>query len=227
MDEENDQTDEASKGFSLFSYDDKVVNLECGRCGKVFSFKRGLFSSVSEDECIPKVDLSCPNCLKADNASIKVKPTGVSSSSVVGQSAASSSPSKGSSSENAAGAGCIFFLIALVAFVVGFACSMASAFLVSVVFMVIALVFLVAGFISMGVSSALETPEEKERSKAQTEAMVNRDKYNGLKYTCPMCGSHKIKSIGTAKKLGGAVMVGLASGNIGKNYQCDDCNYRW
>ena len=54
-----------------------------------------------------------------------------------------------------------------------------------------------------------------------------REKYNDYQYTCPMCGSHKIKNIGTGKKLAGVAAVGLASRNIGKNYQCDDCNYRW
>ena len=59
--------------------------------------------------------------------------------------------------------------------------------------------------------------EEKEKSK----------KYNSFKFTCPMCGGHKIKNVGTAKKLAGVATVGLASKNIGKNYQCDDCGYKW
>ena len=59
--------------------------------------------------------------------------------------------------------------------------------------------------------------EEKEKSK----------KYNAFKYTCPMCGGHRIKNVGTAKKLARVATVGLASKNIGKNYQCDDCGYRW
>ena len=227
MGERDNRMNEASEEFSLFSYDDEVVNLECSRCGKVFSFKRDLFSSVNESECVPEVDLSCPNCSKVGGALIKAKSVGASLSSSDRHSTVSNPPSKGSSSEKADGVGCTCFLIAVVAFVVGLACSMFSAFLAGVVSMVISLACLVAGFISMGVSSALETPEEKRHSKAQVEAMNNRDKYNGLKYTCPMCGSHKIKNIGTAKKLGGVAMVGLASGNIGKNYQCDDCKYKW
>ena len=93
--------------------------------------------------------------------------------------------------------------------------------------MVIALVALIAGFISMSISSSSETPEERKQSQAAQQAYINREKYNGLKYTCPMCGSHKIKNIGTAKKVGGVLAVGLASQNVGKNYQCDDCNYKW
>lgn len=132
-----------------------------------------------------------------------------------------------STSDNAAGVGCIFFLVTAVFFAVGLLLGLASNYAAALVFDSIAVIALVGGVVSMFVSSATQTPEEKERSKAQTEAMRNREKYNGLKYTCPMCGSHKIKNIGTAKKLGGVMTAGLASRNIGKNYQCDDCNYRW
>lgn len=74
--------------FSLFSIKDEMVNLECARCGKVFSFKRELFSSVSEDECVPKVDLSCPNCMggiSGRNAPIKRKDSQARSLSHDGQ----------------------------------------------------------------------------------------------------------------------------------------------
>ena len=135
--------------------------------------------------------------------------------------------SNASASEKAAGVGCMLFLAAGVCFVIGVIWAVVSISIVPLVLMIISLIALIAGFISMAVSSDQETPEEKERSKAAAEAAVNRDKYNSLKYTCPMCGSHKIKNIGTAKKLGGVVTVGLASQNIGKNYQCDDCNYKW
>lgn len=94
-----------------------------------------------------------------------------------------------------------------------------------------------AGFVCIGsflaflVSARLNESEqekvEREAERQRRREASDRSKYNGLKYTCPMCGSHKIKSIGTAKKLGGVAAVGLASQNIGKNYQCDDCNYRW
>ena len=66
---------------------------------------------------------------------------------------------------------------------------------------------------------SIETTEDKEKEKTK--------KYNSFKYTCPMCGGHKVKNIGTAKKLAGVATVGLASKNIGKNYQCDDCGYKW
>lgn len=135
-------------------------------------------------------------------------------------------------SEKAAGAGCILFLTADASFFIGLFIAIlfpdsSSLLSAGAVFMGIALVALIAGFISMDISSSSETPEERKQSQAAQQAYINREKYNGLKYTCPMCGSHKIKNIGTAKKVGGVLAVGLASQNVGKNYQCDDCNYKW
>lgn len=135
-------------------------------------------------------------------------------------------------SEKAAGAGCILFLTAGASFFIGLFIAIlfpdsSSLLSAGAVFMGIALVALIAGFISMDISSSSETPEERKQSQAAQQAYINREKYNGLKYTCPMCGSHKIKNIGTAKKVGGVLAVGLASQNVGKNYQCDDCNYKW
>ena len=73
----------------------------------------------------------------------------------------------------------------------------------------------------------VKTPEEERREKQRAKASAEREKYNGFKYTCPMCGSRKVKNIGTGKKLVGVATAGLASTSIGKNYQCDHCNYRW
>lgn len=66
---------------------------------------------------------------------------------------------------------------------------------------------------------SIETADKEKEEKTK--------KYNSFKYTCPMCGGHRVKNIGTAKKLAGVVTVGLASKNIGKNYQCGDCGYKW
>lgn len=66
---------------------------------------------------------------------------------------------------------------------------------------------------------SIETADKEKEEKTK--------KYNSFKCTCPMCGGHRVENIGTAKKLAGVATVGLASKNIGKNYQCDDCGYRW
>ena len=131
---------------------------------------------------------------------------------------------KTSASEKVSNFGCGAGIIGAVLLILGIA---TASTLFGLGIAIIGCIAIIIGFIAFYASPGLETPEEKKRSQASQEAYVNRTKYNDLKYTCPMCGSHKIKNIGTAKKVGGVVAVGLASQNIGKNYQCDDCNYKW
>ena len=54
-----------------------------------------------------------------------------------------------------------------------------------------------------------------------------REKYNYYKYTCPMCGSKKIKTIGTLNRGLSIHLFGLASSKIGKQYHCDNCRHKW
>lgn len=123
--------------------------------------------------------------------------------------------------------GCLGLLVGSGLIVAGIIWEVATNGVLSPVFFAIAAVLFLIGFILFFMSPGLQNEEEKKRSKEWQEALTNREKYNCLKYTCPMCGSHKVMNIGTAKKLGGVVALGLASKNIGKNYQCDDCGYRW
>lgn len=44
---------------------------------------------------------------------------------------------------------------------------------------------------------------------------------------CPTCGSTNVHPISAGKKAMGFLMVGVFSKNFGKNYECDDCKYRW
>ncbi len=55
----------------------------------------------------------------------------------------------------------------------------------------------------------------------------DREKYNDYRYTCPMCGSKKVKRIGTIDRAASVAAVGLASGKIGKQYECDNCKHKW
>lgn len=52
----------SDKGFKFFSSGDEFVNLECTGCGKVFKYKKSLFSDVTRDSATTNVVLSCPNC---------------------------------------------------------------------------------------------------------------------------------------------------------------------
>lgn len=68
--------------------------------------------------------------------------------------------------------------------------------------------------------------EEAEALRKHNEQLIAK-KYNYYKYTCPMCGSKRVKNISTASKVVSTELVGLASNKIGKSYECDDCQYKW
>ena len=44
---------------------------------------------------------------------------------------------------------------------------------------------------------------------------------------CPTCGSHNIQPISATKRAGSLLTFGLASGSIGKSYECKNCKYKW
>lgn len=62
--------------------------------------------------------------------------------------------------------------------------------------------------------------------KAERER-AEKSKYNNFMYTCPMCGDKKIRRIDAADRLVSVSLLGLGSGKIGKQYECDNCKYRW
>lgn len=62
-----------------------------------------------------------------------------------------------------------------------------------------------------------------EESKRINDAI----KYNNYQFTCPQCGSKKVKRIGNLERGTSVYLVGLASGKIGKQYHCDNCKHNW
>ena len=44
---------------------------------------------------------------------------------------------------------------------------------------------------------------------------------------CPHCNSTKIRHISTANRMVSVAAVGLASGKIGKQFECLNCKYKW
>lgn len=53
---------------------------------------------------------------------------------------------------------------------------------------------------------------------------------NGFSYigvSCPICHSANVKRISTANRVISIGTVGLASGKIGKQYQCKNCKHMW
>lgn len=76
--------------------------------------------------------------------------------------------------------------------------------------------------------------EQEQQKEKETQEFLQKQKeektakkYNYYKYKCPMCSSNKIVNISTAKKIVSTEMLGLASKQIGKTYQCDECKYMW
>lgn len=54
-----------------------------------------------------------------------------------------------------------------------------------------------------------------------------KGKYNDYMFTCPMCGSKKVRRISTANRAASVAVTGLASSKIGKQYECDNCHHKW
>ena len=44
---------------------------------------------------------------------------------------------------------------------------------------------------------------------------------------CPTCGSTNVKKISGGKRWFGVGLFGLASSNVGKTYECKNCQYKW
>lgn len=44
---------------------------------------------------------------------------------------------------------------------------------------------------------------------------------------CPTCGSNNIKKISFTKRWFSTSFLGLASSNIGKTMECNNCGYKW
>lgn len=66
----------------------------------------------------------------------------------------------------------------------------------------------------------------KECLKAAAEA-EEKKKYNNFMFTCPMCGSKKVKKISGLNRASSIAVLGIASGKIGKQYECDNCKHKW
>ena len=66
-----------------------------------------------------------------------------------------------------------------------------------------------------------------EERKALDKEISDFRKYNDPNLTCPMCGSHVVKKYTTAERAVSVAAWGLASGKIGKQYECKKCGHKW
>lgn len=204
-------------GFTLFSVNESSVNLECKNCSKIYKFDKKFFSETSKDEYIQSNTIRCPNCGNTTYKNFKIKPKlSVQNPSEVKESA----PSDDKVNVNS-GSGCLGWFIAVgVIILVGM-------FLLTDGFSDYALWWLVfpltfAALLIVGMIYSFATSDSKE-----VKQNWDKEKYNDYKFTCPMCGSKKIKKIGTMSRATSVAIVGLASSKIGKQYECDDCKHKW
>lgn len=66
-----------------------------------------------------------------------------------------------------------------------------------------------------------------EEDKASMKEYRDFTKYYNDNLTCPMCGSHVVKKYTTAERAVSVAAWGLASGKIGKQYECKKCGHKW
>ena len=214
-------TNEATLGFTLFSIDESSVNLECKNCSKVYKFNRKtVFSEASEKECIPNNTICCPNCGNTAHKDTKIHPK---------QKAQPTADSKQavpdvSKADDKSSTGFRIYLIFIGVVIIGgiwFLVDTLGGFHFGITLIYI-LAVLVCGFILYIFLCAIfaSGPEEVKQN-------WDKEKYNDYKFTCPMCGSKKVKKIGNVNRAASVVTMGLASSKIGKQYECDDCKHKW
>ena len=65
----------------------------------------------------------------------------------------------------------------------------------------------------------------KKIPKTYSGSIVQKQSSNILR--CPNCKSTNIKKITTSSRVISVALVGIASGKIGKQYECLNCKYKW
>ena len=85
---------------------------------------------------------------------------------------------------------------------------------------------LIANGINSGGASQMGEQGWKEFQGAVHEE-ENKKKYNNYMFTCPMCGSKKVKKISDLNRAASVATLGVASSKIGKQWECDNCHHKW
>lgn len=196
------------------------VYLECSKCRSVYEFKRDYFDEVDESGCASPIQIECPNCMPESE---KQKPVD------------STADDKAQQEEEE---GVSYAFIGMLLMIVAMMLAQILPPLGYLLFIIgmASVCFHCFNRLRAAVKSAGEEREiapvsgdvlHEQLEKMEQRSRAYAPKYNYYKYTCPMCGGHRIKTIGTGRKLASAATLGVAGRSLGKNYQCDDCNYRW
>ena len=69
--------------------------------------------------------------------------------------------------------------------------------------------------------------QEWREFQASLQEDDNKKKYNNYAFSCPMCGSKKVKKISDISRAASVAALGVASSKIGKQWECDNCNHKW
>lgn len=208
--------DVISVGFTLFSYDENSVNVECKNCSKVYKFNRAAnFAELSEEGCVANNTIRCPNCGNTMRKGLRIK------FKQSEQAAPKAEQQNADSRKQDDSPGCLGWLIFAGLLVVGGMFLLTDGFSdFTLWWLVFPLAFAAILVVGMIYSFATSDPKEVKEN-------WDKEKYNDYKFTCPMCGSKKVKKIGTVNRAASVAAVGLASSKIGKQYECDDCKHKW
>lgn len=69
--------------------------------------------------------------------------------------------------------------------------------------------------------------KDREREAAKIQSAINNAKQSAKHPKCPNCGSTNTVRITTANRMASVAAVGVASGKIGKQFECKNCKYKW
>lgn len=99
--------------------------------------------------------------------------------------------------------------------------------------LVIIVCFLLAYLCYAGTQKIDENGKEKygkakwNQMKAAQQHAKDAKKYHNFMFTCPVCGSHRVRKITEGDRAISVANYGLASSKIGKQYECDSCMHKW
>lgn len=69
--------------------------------------------------------------------------------------------------------------------------------------------------------------KDKEREAAKIRSAMDNARRAANHPKCPNCGSTNTVRITTANRMASVAAVGIASGKIGKQFECKNCKYKW
>ena len=72
-----------------------------------------------------------------------------------------------------------------------------------------------------------KSQKDREREAARIQSAIDNAKQAVKHPKCPNCGSTNTVRITTVNRMASVAAVGIASGKIGKQFECKNCKYKW